>query len=1156
MSQNRRTPSGVGRASLLELRSLFETGRGDVATLELLSAELKKRPGDAAFDLLLEVAPALVAARKTQPIDQQHVVQRILTKRGQSRPDSRPLYRYRLTTDEWCEVRKHLSALNRSGSLERADDRDAGAFAIYAAEWFRREFDGGVYRWEELLAGLGGLDDETTAGLAKRGLKWWGRTPYRTDHGEQRLMSLALEGGFPTRLLVSRDQGWLSGTLRRLISRTAKLSDPGLEAIVELAGADTSLPATFRRPEFLSLLAELTAAIVALRREYGPLAGNAGMPTSVWLDAQHDGWRDELPIALEGASASKLIDELISQSLERMQGAGARCWRMLIRRNGIWTPALRIAVEGELRAPAEIRDLQTRVRVYAVGDLGDRISGELALLDPPGEFGAWLARPRPGAPKLPIEDYPFSASATVELRSEGRRVATLNWSSGGDPIKADVLAFIDEADSDDVPDQLTLLGTGSQRAPQRAIYVWAPGGYAAHAADGTLLSPIWESEDQKLFRIVTASYVGEADEDFAFHYEPGATAMRAEVLGIEGRLSRNLFGARDASVFLGRPRLTVREHGAARTSNFNEVFWRTAGERRWRDTRRETLGFGELDIIWRTAERALRDRRRIVVLPDDLELRARSLGAGRAAFELHGAEGWRLEAKETDASIAEHSGRGFTLQWAAQPRHTVRLALVSLAREQILLQTGFPLGEGAFVSADGAVLPPRALVTLAALRGARAIVPGRRKLAIEATSGRLRTLYHHIFEDECSLWGLRDRIAALMEASGDLDAEISVGVEPNGPSVRVRRYEHDLEVSQQTVRLSKVPAQWTGELSLIWRSLVDMTPEGAVKVASISVADALSRRAFPLPSSIVGPGVVYLCEGERVASRARFAQLRSLPTDGHNRLQQAIMGEASVCEEALRGAFQSIEADVADAAQELEWLHAAVAATSQLPPTTFNLFKQISRHSQMLAHLVAASVDDAALERAWRLESELPFIWVLVSVEDWRRAFRAQQTRTALALRRIGWSEEQAEATAKAQVEHTVSRFLFLEEILQPVFAVAGLHQAPPWASRTPKEIAQDRIRRLAGAEPARSESVFMIDRDLKPLLLELREWFAEFHPEHWEGLQAPLVAALRATDRVSLTSTHRLRIREASLDDPEHFAEAYAAAIAHLSTNRIEQSV
>lgn len=1141
---------GVGRASVSELRKIFEQQRDSVAALEMLSAELKKRSCDAGFDLLGEVARALVAARKVQPTDSQHPAQAVLSARRLNRADGRPLYCYRLTITEWERLRRHLQQLTRTKAIEHADERDAGAFAIYAAEWFRREFEGGAYRWEELLKSIGGLTPEITASLAQRGLKWWGRKAHRTDHGEQRLMSLALEGGFPTRLLNSREQGWLAGALRRLIARSAVLGDQSLETVVELAVADPAVPQTFRKPEFFTLLAELALAIVELRLEAAAAALEAGVPTSAWLDARREGWRDELPIALEGEGASKLIDELVSQSLDRLGGSGARCWRMLVRRDGVWSPALRLAVDGEVRVPASVRTIQSRLRVHAVGDLGDRLAGEIALLDPPGEDGAWIARPRPAAPRRPLRNFAFSSPVQVELRSDGQPVATFIWSAAGEPLHAEVLAFVDDRDADvETVQELTLLGGGSQRARQKSIYVWAPTSCVATTTSGEPLGSMWEGSGRRLFHVTAPALVGSPDDDLAFLYEPNTAAGRAESLHLDGAESRTI-GA-NCQVLIGVPAVFLQTGVAKNAYRFGEVFWRPVGERAWHDLKRQQLGFGAVELVWRSNDtRAARDRRRLIILPTDLIVRSRAIANGGAEFWLEGAEGWRLEADPTLGYGAEVIDRGFRAVWSIDRRKVIALRLVTPEGRTVEVTTRFPLGDGALVGANGAVLADNSSVTLKQLRGARAFARGRGKLAIETTTRENRTVYHQVFEDECSLWSLRDRIAALMESSDDLDSEVRVAFEPNGPGLRVRRFEYDNDVASGVVRLSK-PVEVTGEqLSFEWRSLIDMSDTGRRRIGELSVADAMSMRAFALPTDLAGPGVVYLCQGEAVVSRPRFVRGLAVSEHDLNSLQKAVVQEGASYDASLKAAFDFIEDAASDSTEELRWLHQLVAVSSRFPATTFNVLKHLGRRSRMLAHLIASSATDEALEGVWGLEPELPFLWVLVSLEDWRQAFSSQYQRTYKGLRSIGWDEGKAQATAAAQINVTIDKLISLDDDLRAPIVAAGLRQqVGDKALRSPRDLGQDRIRRLAGSDHERKRSsCFMSDDVLRIELEKLPEWFIEFHEDHWEGVQAPVVAALRAADLVKLLARQRLRIREAMLEDPEHFAEAYEACLLRLS--------
>jgi hypothetical protein len=328
-----------------------------------------------------------------------------------------------------------------------------------------------------------------------------------------------------------------------------------------------------------------------------------------------------------------------------------------------------------------------------------------------------------------------------------------------------------------------------------------------------------------------------------------------------------------------------------------------------------------------------------------------------------------------------------------------------------------------------------------------------------------------------------------------------------------------------------------------------MSELGRRTIAVLSVADAMSMRAFALPEDLAGPGLVYLCEGEAVVSRPNFVRGNRVDEQDLNGLQKAVVLDGPSCDEALKVAFASIELAGPQSAEELQWLHQLVGVSTRLAATTFNALKHLGRRSRMLAHLIASSTNDEALERVWALESELPFLWVLVSLEDWRDAFGSQYQRTFRGLRAIGWDEAKAHATAAAQINVTIDKLILLDEDLRAPIVAAGLRDREARILRSPREIGQDRIRRLAGSEhESRRSSCFMADDDLRVALLELPEWFQDFHEDHWEGVQAPIVAALRAAGKVTLLSRHRLRIREAMLEDPEHFAEAYEAYLLHLA--------
>ena len=93
---------------------------------------------------------------------------------GLSVPDGRPLYAYRCSTERFEEARDVLAGW----SPQR--DRDAGGrvFAVYAAEWWRRHYDGGPWAWQPLLDSIrcGAAFPELYEPL-RNAWRWWGVRP-------------------------------------------------------------------------------------------------------------------------------------------------------------------------------------------------------------------------------------------------------------------------------------------------------------------------------------------------------------------------------------------------------------------------------------------------------------------------------------------------------------------------------------------------------------------------------------------------------------------------------------------------------------------------------------------------------------------------------------------------------------------------------------------------------------------------------------------------------------------------------------------------------------------------------------------------------------------------------------------------------------------
>lgn len=93
-------------------------------------------------------------------------------------PDGRPICAYRGTAEEFRSIGEAVRS--RCTGATRATRLPIGAsalFCLYAAEWWRRNHEGGPWRWEEILtsSGLDHLPLLELYEVVQHGLKYWKR---------------------------------------------------------------------------------------------------------------------------------------------------------------------------------------------------------------------------------------------------------------------------------------------------------------------------------------------------------------------------------------------------------------------------------------------------------------------------------------------------------------------------------------------------------------------------------------------------------------------------------------------------------------------------------------------------------------------------------------------------------------------------------------------------------------------------------------------------------------------------------------------------------------------------------------------------------------------------------------------------------------------
>ena len=251
-----------------------------------------------------------------------------LESKGLANADGRPLYRYRLTEQEYKTLLKSIETPALLISIEELFKRSksshlrsgfsitwywSAAFVLYAAEWWRREYDGGNPKWENLFASLVGiqankLPSNQRSLIVEIGLRYW-RREVRVINGSSRYLgTIATEGGLPLNQLKNTKNDWLSQVFKRVIPKYSRLQHTGIDA-AELIAECEFIPKTYRSyKENHAILGDMVTTVVKLKREHQlHLRANP----IIHLDQAVPAWRNDFPLPIEDEIGLKLLSDMI-----------------------------------------------------------------------------------------------------------------------------------------------------------------------------------------------------------------------------------------------------------------------------------------------------------------------------------------------------------------------------------------------------------------------------------------------------------------------------------------------------------------------------------------------------------------------------------------------------------------------------------------------------------------------------------------------------------------------------------------------------------------------------------------------------------------------------------------------------------------------------
>jgi len=930
--------------------------------------------------------------------------QQFLSNRSLLEPDGRPLYAYRTSDQEYAA----LSELLKNHELSpRGLDGAAFSMAwlLYAAEWWKRSYEGGAWAWNPVFANL----SLTFPGYVVcqqyviAGRKAW-RLSAELGRGKRYLGLVAIQGGLPLRLIES-SHGNLVRLLKAVLRQTitCRLTEEVVQA--EIQHHCELLPSSYRQPTIYRLLAEVVQAVQGLHHSY--CLYEAQNPVEV-LDSRYPQWMDHFPLRLDDDSARSLLTGLIEAAVDASR-SGARLPVQMRR-------SLRFGTEDNCRLDAAI-DIAPRTTPKALADLFNGASTDLL---PPSfeltvevggrEFPLADGVCRDGVVRLVARPLPTSlANSTVSVRLRLIRLGKTLFDGplpGSDTLELD-MPWVFKNTAPSAP----LVGIGSCSTRDASVLLCLPTRATVFNEDSDfdeLSSPVPERNLYRVHSGVTRILLADGIYRIRCAQEHSDDGM----LCWGGQLITER--SEPVPTYRGMPSLRrVAASGTSPSIAQGEFLWKTSGKPSTVSFRSPPVGMGTL--LWMYAD-TIQTRLKMVCLPADASVEVSvesdsqggvlwlrswpALGVGcesdscSLVAEQHGCD-WKLNLRARDHSVPAEVT--LTLAWPGnQTQHLI---------------VPFPATGAVFIDPEGRRMQPHQRIDVNDLLGSRLrLLPGKHRrhwlvclFLRDSAKGRpllTRTLKYGVSEEIRLLDYIRP-IQEMLACTEALDATVTIECQELNTSVasiQVGRYIAKLQRDLDTGAVcfphaERIPEGGIEALGIftVPISHPDDAPERLKQARS---EDSYLRRWWFNPGSREsGPWLIFPDTTSRSAFRPfiwAISQPNGQPQPKLSGLRLALsLATAEERYAALSAAADHLVAHPEDD----DWflLEAIVENLGHLPLSGLDVWRVFSTKPRAMI-MALLHCEGFAGKLAGRVSEELPYEWLLGSPADWIACVRTLQS--------------------------------------------------------------------------------------------------------------------------------------------------------------------
>ncbi|EOC1287598.1 hypothetical protein ACI09O_001681 [Cronobacter muytjensii] len=926
----------------------------------------------------------------TSPLKCTPWLAKFLNRRGLKQTDSRPLYEYHATSDEYDELKQLLRAIGLPDGY-RNDKGYAACFTLFCSEWYRRDYERDCgWTWEPIYKVLGiSLSSSEMGRIIPKGLEgYWGR-PVRFYDTERRnfLGSLFSEGGLPFRLLKESDSRFQL-VFSRILNQYehAQSSSFSLLSLVQAAVEKSSLPVVFKEDTSVELISRMAEQLSSLVQTYD--LSHHTEPAKE-LDRVHPKWRGNFPVPLDDDTGTSFLNGLLQtasvESRPRRQKNSATLCQFLWSENHPDVIQTIISLPEELSFSLDSEPSTTRfeLAIYEDGE-------ELVSLGPAyATLENMQARVRIRKNEVKFSRQQPAASLFIVARAGGMLVGS-NKLDGSEIAVGDVpLVFVSEEG------EWFLQGQASCGVRGSNVFVALP-------KDGQLAS---EHDDCSMGEPVlgcrTLSIKGRQDIIIegteTYRIRTGREQIIQAEFAFQGK--RLNWTSYPDDLFLGVPRVIPKAESPS-SLHYKRFFNGTDIE----DCDvQEKMGAQFISIRNENNETLL--RKKIGILPNDfcLEIKGgEQANEGGIIITTQYPCLYNLKEKELEVGRKRSAGRiEIMIKAKGVPPATITLLVTpNLGADPVMIMLPFPARGCLAFDADGITLPKN--LTINDLLGARAFLFGkngeparfRMELHLRSRSGiQAWHEWHYRAGDrpaELNLYSLREHIDNLLSLEEGIDQIVDMRIEGGGRSFtwQIRRYKYSLEYDRERqLLLANSVSNRTGRFPSPVIMLLSEPERKSVSLLS-RMSEGVPVGEFELSSVVQknGPWLVLPKQGEETSFRPCFIRGEPVTQSETNTVQSLQKATQLFNPRSDDNTIMLVLDQMAIDPAHSGWqfLRSLYDQFGYLPLATFEVWRALIQHPQALT--MSLFKFEMSVDYLNRIENEFPIFWEFLPVFEIKNA--------------------------------------------------------------------------------------------------------------------------------------------------------------------------